>query len=238
MYIRSKSRTLKSGAQADTFSLVESHRVNGMSKQRTLLNLGQDFSIPKAQWRTLSRLVMEGLRGYETLPLEDEALRTASQTIIQRLKGKGYDIHDPRDDRDAILTGEIHHTDTRTVGGERVALRALHLLGFAEILRALKLNQDQLHWATALVVGRMLSPGSELQTHQWMSERSSILELLRAKRPSERSLYDVGDLLYQHRKSIMDGLFGNTRELLGFGETIVFYDLTNSVPRKCMEVSQ
>jgi len=44
--------------------------------------------------------------------------------------------------------------------------------------------------------------------------------------------------LYQHRKSIMDGLFGNTRELLGFGETIVFYDLTNSVPRKCMEVSQ
>ena len=228
MFIRSKARTLKSGAQADTFSLVESHRVNGMSKQRTLLNLGQDFSIPKAQWRTLSRLVMEGLRGYETLPLEDEALRTASQTIIQRLKGKGYDIHDPRDDRDAILTDEIHHTDTRTVGGERVALRALHLLGFAEILRALKLNEDQIHWATALVVGRMLSPGSELQTHQWMSERSSILELLRAKRPSERSLYDVGDLLYQHRKSIMDGLFGNTRELLGFGETIVFYDLTNT----------
>ncbi len=228
MYIRSKSRTLKSGIKADTFSLVESHRVNGMSKQRTLLNLGQDFSIPQTQWRTLSRLVMDGLRGYEPLFLEDEALRKVSQEIIQRLQAKGYDPDDPRDDRDSILTYEIHHTDTRTVGGERVALQALQRLGFAEILQDLHLNEDQIHWATALVVGRMLSPGSERQTHEWMRERSSILELLRAKLPSERSLYDVGDLLYKHHKSIMDELFGHTRELLGFGETIVFYDLTNT----------
>ncbi len=228
MYIRSKSRTLKSGIKADTFSLVESHRVNGMSKQRTLLNLGQDFSIPQAQWRILSRLVMDGLRGYEPMFLEDEALRKASQKIIHRLQAKGYDPDDPRDDRDSILTYEIHHTDTRTVGGERVALQALERLGFAEILQDLDLNEDQIHWATALVVGRMLSPGSERQTHEWMRDRSSILELLRAKLPSERSLYDVGDLLYHHRKSIMDGLFGAARDLLGFGETIVFYDLTNT----------
>ena len=43
--------------------------------------------------------------------------------------GKDYDVHDLRDDRDTILTNEIHHTDTRTVGVERVALNTLHLLG-------------------------------------------------------------------------------------------------------------
>ncbi len=36
----------------------------------------------------------------------------------EKLKVKGYDIHDPRDDRDAIMTHEIEHIDSRTVGGE------------------------------------------------------------------------------------------------------------------------
>ena len=195
MYIRDKPRTLNSGEQANTFTLVESYRVNGSPKQRTLLNLGQDFHIPKSQWRTLTRLIEDQLRGYARLPMEDDALIQACQDIVQRLRDKGYDIHDPRDDRDAILTYEIDHVDTRTVGGERVALKALRLLGFSQLLRTLGLNENQIRSATALVVGRMLSPGSELQTHQWMRERSSILELLRAELPSERLLYDIGDLL-------------------------------------------
>ena len=61
-----------------------------------------------------------------------------------------------------------------------------------------------------------------------MCERSSILELLGAKCPGMRSLYDVGDVLYAHREQIMEQLFANTKALLGFGETIVFYDLTNT----------
>lgn len=107
-------------------------------------------------------------------------------------------------------------------------MRALQLLGFVELLSPLNFNKNQLHWAMTLVVGRMLSPGSERQTHQWMQERSSILDLLRAKSPGKQSLYDVGDLLYAHRKEIMAGLFGNTKELLGLRETLVFYDLTNT----------
>ena len=114
------------------------------------------------------------------------------------------------------------------MGGERVALKALHLLGLSELLRAVGLNAHQIHWASALVVGRMLSPGSELQTHEWMRERFSILELLRAELPSERGLYDIGDLLYDHREALMAGLFGNTKRIAGFDETIVFYDLTNT----------
>ena len=121
MYIRDKPRSLKSGEQANTFTLVESYRVNGSPKQRTLLNLGQDFHIPKSQWRTLTRLIEDQLRGYARLPVEDDALIQACQNIVERLRHKGYDIHDPRDDRDAILTYEIDHVDTRTVGGERVA---------------------------------------------------------------------------------------------------------------------
>lgn len=46
MYIRAKPRSLKSGKTAMTFSLVVSYRVDGEPKQRTILNLGQNFKIP------------------------------------------------------------------------------------------------------------------------------------------------------------------------------------------------
>ena len=228
MYIRTKPRTLKSGKKACTYSLVESHRVQGSPKQRTILNLGKDFNLPREQWPALMQFVMDELRGYARLPMEDEVLLQTGQDILRRLKNIGYNIHAPRDDRDAILTHEVHHSDTRTVGGERVALSALRTLGFPQILRTLKFNEDQINWAIALVVGRMLSPGSERQTYNWMCERSSIIELLHGKLPGDRTLYRIAARLYAHRKTIMDALFGNTKALLGFTETIAFFDLTNT----------
>ena len=228
MYIRAKPRSLKSGKKAETFSLVVSYRVDGEPKQRTILNLGQNFEIPPDQWRRLTQMIEEDLRGYPRLPFEDKRLERTAREIVLKLKAQGYDIHDPRDDRDAMITHEIEHTDTRTVGGERVALKALGLLGFEDILSTLGFTRDQIHWAMALVVGRMLSPGSELQTYQWMMERSSILELLRANAPSLKSLYNVGDRLFTHHETMMDTLFGKTQELMGFEKSIIFYDLTHT----------
>ncbi|MCY4170726.1 MAG: IS1634 family transposase [Bacteroidetes bacterium] len=228
MFIRAKSRTLKSGKKATCFSLAITYRVDGLSKQRTLLNLGKHFSIPQQQWRPLMQMIQNDLRGDPCLPMEDPVLERTGKELIEKLKAQRFDIHDPRDDRDVIITHEIEHTDSRTVGGERVALKALSLLGFEKILKPLGFSQDQIHWAMGLVVGRMLSPGSELQTHQWMMERSSILDLLNATDPSLRSLYNVGDHLFDHHETIMNELFGKTKELLGFGDTVIFYDLTNT----------
>ena len=157
------------------------------------------------------QMIQDDLRGYPRLPMEDPVLERTGKELIEKLKAQGFDIHDPRDDRDVIITHEIEHTDSRTVGGERVALKALSLLGFEKILKPLGFSQDQIHWAMGLVVGRMLSPGSELQTHQWMMERSSILDLLNATDPSLRSLYNVGDRLFDHHETIMNELFGKTK---------------------------
>ena len=129
------------------------------------------------------QMIQNDLRGDPCLPMEDPVLERTGKELIEKLKAQGFDIHDPRDDRDVIITHEIEHTDSRTVGGERVALKALSLLGFEKILKPLGFSQDQIHWAMGLVVGRMLSPGSELQTRQWMMERSSILDLLNATDP-------------------------------------------------------
>ena len=44
--------------------------------------------------------------------------------MVKQPKDKGYNIQDPRDDRDVFMIHETEHTDTRTVGGERVAMKA------------------------------------------------------------------------------------------------------------------
>jgi hypothetical protein len=49
MFIR--STTIKT---YQSFRLVETERVNGKVKQRTLINLGCFFDPPKAQWQSLS----------------------------------------------------------------------------------------------------------------------------------------------------------------------------------------
>jgi len=56
-------------------------------------------------------MITDDLLGIPGLPLEEDALKQASQDIAQRLKASGYNIHDPRDDRDAILTHEIEHIE-------------------------------------------------------------------------------------------------------------------------------
>ena len=55
MYIRcTTTRTKKTGETYKSFRLVESERIDGRVKQRTLLNLGRHFDVPKSQWKSLS----------------------------------------------------------------------------------------------------------------------------------------------------------------------------------------
>ncbi|MCF6355228.1 MAG: hypothetical protein L3J26_09060 [Candidatus Polarisedimenticolaceae bacterium] len=55
MYIRrTQIKSRQQGEPYYTYRLVESERVNGQVKQRTLLNLGRHFDLPKAHWHDLA----------------------------------------------------------------------------------------------------------------------------------------------------------------------------------------
>ena len=41
-------------------------------------------------------------------------------------------------------------------------------------------------------------------------------------------LYRASDALYKHREALQDYLFGQAQSILGFGETVTLYDLTNT----------
>ncbi len=231
MFIRARKRTLKNGQERRSFALIQAQRVNGKPKNLTLLNLGKEFNIAEEDWRELTQQVVARLKGQTRLPYkeDDQDFQNAVDDIVERLQDNDYDVYaKPPDTRDTILTDEIRHRDSRTVAGERLAVEAMECLGIPEILRTLNFSETHVQLACAMIVGRMLNPGSDRATHQWMVNSSSILEILELNVPGLNSLYRCSDELHKHSHEIMDRLYGNTKELFDCDETLIFYDLTNT----------
>ena len=64
MFIRKAKTRRKTGEGSyTTYRLVRSERVGGRVRQVALLNLGADFSLPKQQWRNLTKVVEALLAG-------------------------------------------------------------------------------------------------------------------------------------------------------------------------------
>ena len=72
----------------------------------------------------------------------------------------------------------LEHENPRTVGCERLCLKALDDLGFAEILHDLGIRGREGRIASALIVARMVHPASERETSRWLHHDSAAAELL------------------------------------------------------------
>ena len=232
MFIQPRKYTTKNKKINISYGLCQSVRENGMPRQKTLLNLGRNFDVPKSQWKELTHSVVSILKKQIVFPFYDEKFTTWRDYIVQRLKEINYDVYAPRDDRELIDLKNIKVVKTRTIGGERVSLEALRALGFERLLEAMDRFGKPEHRAIAiaLVIGRMLSPGSELSTYDWLRRQSGLWELLGLDKtePCLQTFYRVGDWLYEGREYLMDGLLGKAQQLFGFRPSIVFYDLSNT----------
>ena len=231
MFVSARGYTRKDGSKGTTFTLLESYLVNGVSKHDRLLNLGQEFDLPKSQWKRFAKHVTELLQGVQDIPFENSSYEKRVRDVAGQLKKKGYDPeHRKRKKKKyAVVLEKSEHLEVREVGGERLALQALKDLRLEALLLELGFRPKDVKIALVLIVGRMLHPDSERKTHDWMCNTSSILELLNLDpAPSLNAFYRCNDLLYQHRHAITEGLFGVTKEMLGLDGTLVFYDLTNT----------
>jgi transposase len=111
---------------------------------------------------------------------------------------------------------------------EHAALSVMRQYGLEDKLAELGLNRPQI--AAAIIVGRMANPGSELATHAWLQQRSALGELLGFDFESMdlNRLYRASDALYKYREALQDHLFAQAQSILGFGQTVTLYDLTNT----------
>ena len=99
-----------------------------------------------------------------------------------------------------------------------------------ECLESLGFNHNQLHAAMGNIAARMLLPGSELSTHDWLQKQSALGELLNFEYEKQglSALYRASDLLWTHHEAIEDFLYKQHVALFEVEESITLYDLTNT----------
>src|SRR5699024_11661785 len=78
------------GERYYTYRLVESRRIEGKVRQRTLLNLGAHFAIDKAHWGALCQYIDDRLDGQSGLGLEalPAAVEAEAEHIAAQLLGR------------------------------------------------------------------------------------------------------------------------------------------------------
>jgi transposase len=235
MYIRqTKTSTSVTGEAYSTYRLVSSERIGGKVRQKTLLNLGRNFSLPREQWPQLCTRIEAILSGQMMLvaasgKIEILAQRYAAQLITAPQPGDQQEEVKPVTYAE-VDVASLELVRPRSIGVEHVGLEMLKWLGLPEILASAGFNGIQQAAALGSIIGRMAEPGSELATWQWLTERSALGELIDAdyEAMSLMRLYRTSDLLVRHRQTIETALFSRINDLFSLPTTVTLYDLTNT----------
>lgn len=237
MYIRRTSiKSRRTGEPYYTYRLVESVRVEGKVRQRTLLNLGRHFDVPREQWGALAkRIEQQVCRQGDLIQVELdrhwEATAQRYSARVIRAKARLDEGTSPAPaDYQAIDVDSLEMVRPRSVAVEHVGLEALRQVGLDSKLEQLGFNGPQQAAAIGTIIGRMTAPGSELFTHGWLVEHSGLGELIDVDfgALNLQQLYRISDRLFGHKEALEAFLYRQERTLFDFDEVITLYDLTNT----------
>ncbi len=127
---RTKTATAASGAAYHSFRWATSERDGGRVRQRTLLNLGRNFPLPRAPWPEFCERVEPILSGQLPLIETDRKVEELAQHGAARLIAQGAAPAN-REEADGREI-DVHSLELllpRSVGAGQVSLEALKRLG-------------------------------------------------------------------------------------------------------------
>jgi hypothetical protein len=237
MFIRkTKIGNAKNGEVYYTYRLVASQRVGEKVSQKTLLNLGKNFSLPREQWSKLCGRIDQVLTGQLSLLPVEEALEELAQHLAARLVTANAQSYVQTEK--VQKTTAYHEVDVnslqlirpRSIGIEHACLEAIKEIGLPETLEELGFNGPQRSAVIGSLAGRLAGFGSESSTWKWLKERSGLGELLDFdfEKSSLMRLYRASDQLLLNQVQIEEKLFSRISDLYSLESTITLYDLTNT----------
>jgi len=233
MFIRKvRHKDKKNRKEYSTYKLVESVRTERGPRQRDVLNLGARFDLPKEQWKDLANCIGTELTGQRPLfdyPKKVHTLARKYARVITHQRSEALGEDSPADYQ-VVDVNSVDSEDIRTVGAEHVVYETIKELGLDRKLRSFGLTRMQQSLTLGMIAGRMISPGSERATHQWLLDRSALDELMGVDLSgvSLDSTYKAADLLLKNKEALEDHLRQKERQLFALDEKIILYDLTNT----------
>ncbi len=241
MFVR-ETNTLnrKNGKKYVKHSLVESVRTEKGPRQRTVMQLGR-LDLPKPLWPMLAAELerqLGGLDGADQLALieeEDRSVRKAADRAMARYlfeKNRRVGEEPNRGDQRCLETIDVKSETTawsRSLGPELVGHHVWNELQMPEALERCGLGARERSLAEAVVLGRLIAPGSDLATWRWMREISAVGELTEAPvaQVKKDAVYETADLLLRHKKALEEHLLEREKQLFPARESLYLFDLTN-----------
>ena len=235
MFIRKvPHRDKKNRKEYFTYKLVESVRTERGPRQRDVLNLCVKFHLPREQWKELANCIEGTLTGQRTLFDYPKKINTLARKYAREIARRQAQVideaQDVPSDYQTVDVNSVENEDVRTVGAEHIVYETIRELGLDRKLRSFGLTEMQLSLALGVIAGRMIYPGSESATHQWLSNRSALDELMGVdlSQVSLDSVYKASDLLLKNRDAIEAHLSQTEEQLFALDQKIILYDLTNT----------
>jgi hypothetical protein len=199
------------------------------------MQLGQ-LDIPKKNWKLLAKMLERKLSGQEVLfGQENSELVQVAEHAMEKfkfLKARQKDVDQRHDQREleSIDINSLNVSKARSLGPVLVGNEYWGRLGFDSILRKCGFNERQRSLSKAVVLGRLVAPGSELASWRWFRDNTALPELLDADISDigKDPFYEISDALLPHKDQIESALWRKQQSLFNYKPTIFLYDLTNT----------
>ena len=235
MYIREyRTKNKKTKSTYVTHRLVEAYRDGSKVRQRIIMHLGT-LNLPKTQLKELAYLLTCRISGQISVIEEDNELTELVDSLMQHhhFKDKKREeiiTEQSREDLTPVNLDTVSTAASRTLGPEIVANTMWERLGMDEILKECRFQPKQVSIAKALILGRLISPGSELKTWRWFNNTTSLTEMMDydIKDIGKDAFYETGDLLLEHKKQIELLLSEREKIMFMLEKRVFLYDLTNT----------
>ncbi len=217
MYLRKKKRC-KDGKTHTYWDLVESIRTAKGPRQKSVAYLGELTPSQRQGWAAFqSRLSDPAMRCLQQASLLNESTRLdpVPETVEVRLDG-------------------VRTENVRAFGDIWLALSAWRALGLEKLLlEIIPEGREEIPWAhvaAIMVLGRVISPGSELHTAEAWYPGTALVDIfgLESDHIYPQRLYRALDELLPHKAAIETHLKNRLGELFAAEYEIVLYDITST----------
>ena len=249
MFIRAKRRRTKDGKGYYYYILCENRRDSwGLPTRYELLNIGRQDDFTHEELDEMADIVTAKSKGEpESLFHEQEhsekVRRLAEDVYSSLIALKKIDLPGTRPSGETELderrreherrfiadSSTITHPWSLQIGAEHLCVETMRRLRLGKALSSLGFTGGQASLALTQIAIRAIHPASELATSQWIGTHSDICRLTGydVGMITKDRLYQGAIRLYDVREGLKDHLSRWTKELFGYDDNLILYDLTN-----------